>query len=58
MASFTRKVQNTPKVRSIRRKIAAHKKVAKKLSNEYKRAISSEAKRLSRKTKRSRKKSR
>jgi hypothetical protein len=51
MASFTKKVQNTPKVKSIRAKIRRHKQIAKGLSRQYKNAIKTESRRLSKKRK-------
>jgi hypothetical protein len=48
---FLKKVQSTPKVKSVKRKIAQKKKDLKGLSREYKRLIKSESKRLARKRK-------
>ena len=47
--SFLKRVQNTPKVRSVKKKIAKKKRELKVLSRDYKRSIKSESKRLSRK---------
>ena len=49
--AFLKRVQNTPKVKSVKRKIAAKKRDLKGLSREYKRLIKSESKRLSKKYK-------
>ena len=55
MTSFISKLQRTPKVRSVRKKISDLKRKQKALSNEYKRAIKTESKRLSKKTKKTKK---
>lgn len=49
--SFLKRVQLTPKVKSVKKKIAAKKRELKKLSGDYKRSIKTESKRLAKKTK-------
>ena len=46
--NFLKRVQLTAKVKEVRRKIAKKKSEMKKLSGDYKRAVKSESKRLSR----------
>jgi hypothetical protein len=52
---FIKKLQQQPKVRSIRSKIRKAEVAKKKLSSEYKRALKSEAARLSKQIKKSKK---
>jgi hypothetical protein len=47
--SFTRKLQRTPKVRSVRSKIKKQKAVLKRLSGVYRRTLTKESRRLSKK---------
>jgi len=44
--NFLKRVQNTPRVKSIKKKIRDNESKRKKLSREYKRLIKSESKRL------------
>lgn len=46
--SFVKRLQGTPKMRSIKKKIREQKAKAKSLSNEYKRVVKSEGRRLGR----------
>lgn len=46
--NFLKRVQQSAKVKSVRKKILAEKKKLKKLSGDYKRAVKSEARRMSR----------
>lgn len=44
--NFLKRVHATPKVKAVKKKIAANERARKKLSGEYKRVIKSESKRL------------
>ena len=47
-ASFVKRLQGTPKMRSVKKKIREHKAKGKRLSADYKRVVKSEGKRLGR----------
>lgn len=49
--NFMKRLQATPKIKSIKRRIKENESKRKKLSSEYKRALKSEGKRLSKTTK-------
>lgn len=44
--NFFKRLQNTPRIKAIRKKIREHESKGRKLSGEYQRALKSEAKRL------------
>jgi len=46
--NFLKRVQQSAKVKSVRKKILVEKRKLKKLSGDYKRAVKSEARRMSR----------
>lgn len=49
MKSFTKRVQSTPAMKSIKKRIKANEAARKKLSGEYKRTLTRESRRLGKK---------